>query len=293
MPQFISIVVPFHNNQESIQLCCESLLNQTYPRDRYEIVFVNNNSSDSSSAIVSEFASITLLHQPIHGSYAARNLALQSTRGEIVAFTDADCIASPDWLQQIDVAMQLPDILIILGAYSGVRARFPASALSAYENAKNRFIFQGEDKSLYYGYTNNMAVRRSVFDQIGLFSEVARGGDVMLVRKVLNQATDYKHSIRYTPTMFVDHLEFNSVAEYFKKVFVHSRSVARLHEKSLMRPLTNRERHHAFRDMLIMERYSTLESILAYFTIAFGLLFWIAGWSFPLPQTTRPPDRSQ
>ena len=293
MPHFISIVVPFHNNQESIQLCCESLLNQTYPRDRYEIVFVNNNSSDGSSAIVSAFASITLLHQPIQGSYAARNLALASTQAEIIAFTDADCIASPDWLQQINATMQSPDTQIILGAYSGLRAKFPASAFSAYENAKNRYVFQSLDSSLYYGYTNNMAVRASIFGQFGFFPEVERGGDVMLVRKVLNAMPDFKNSIRHIPTMFVDHLEFNSVAEYFKKVFVHSRSVAGLHDNSLMRPLTNGERHLAFRDMLIEEQYSTLQSILAYFTIAFGLLFWIAGWTLPLAQTTRAPHRSK
>ena len=189
--------------------------------------------------------------------------------------------------------MQSPETQVILGAYSGRRAKFPASAFSAYENAKNRYVFQSLDRSLYYGYTNNMAVRASIFGQFGFFPEVARGGDVMLVRKVLNAEPDCNHTIRYIPTMFVDHLEFNSVAEYFKKVFVHSRSVAGLQDNSLMRPLNNRERHLAFRDMLVEERYSTLRAVLAYFTIAFGLLFWIAGWTLPLAQTTRTPDRSQ
>jgi glycosyltransferase involved in cell wall biosynthesis len=293
MPQFISIVVPFHNNQDAIQLCCESLLNQTYPANCYEIIFVDNNSTDNSLAIISRYSSIILLQQPVQGSYAARNLGLRTAQGQIIAFTDADCVAAPDWLEQIAAAMESPEIQLILGAYSGIRAKFPASALSAYENAKNRYIFQSEDKSLYYGYTNNMAVRRAVFDQIGLFSEVARGGDVMLVRKFLNLGADYKRSLRYIPNMFVDHLEFNSVLDYFKKVLVHSRSVRGLHGKSLMRPLSNRERHLAFRDMRVSERYSSIQTTLVYLVISFGLLFWIAGWSFPLPQTSGPPNRSE
>lgn len=183
MHHFISIVVPFHNNRNEIQLCCESLLNQAYPSDRYEIIFVDNNSRDNSSAIVSAFPSIILLQQPVPGSYAARNLGVRAAKGQIIAFTDADCVAASDWLQQINAAMQSSDVSLILGAYSGRRAKFPASALSAYENAKNRYIFLGQDQSLYYGYTNNMAVRPSVFDQFGFFVEVARGGDVMLVAK--------------------------------------------------------------------------------------------------------------
>jgi len=290
---FISIVVPFHNNRNEIQLCCESLLNQAYPSDRYEIIFVDNNSRDNSSAIVSAFPSIILLQQPVPGSYAARNLGVRAAKGQIIAFTDADCVAASDWLQQINAAMQSSDVSLILGAYSGRRAKFPASALSAYENAKNRYIFLGQDQSLYYGYTNNMAVRPSVFDQFGFFVEVARGGDVMLVRKVLDHDPDAKASIQYVGSMFVDHLEFNRVLSYYKKVFVHSRSVGRLRGQSLMRPLTNSQRHRAFRDMLIVEQYSPLQAKLIYLIMAIGMLFWIAGWIFPLHQRPGTPERGQ
>lgn len=293
MQHFISIVVPFHNNRNEIQLCCESLINQAYPSDRYEIIFVDNNSRDSSPAIVSTFPSILLLQQPVQGSYAARNLGIRAAKGQLIAFTDADCVAASDWLQQINAAMHPPAVRLILGAYSGSRAKFPASALSAYENAKNRYIFQGQDQSLYYGYTNNMAVRPSVFDQFGFFSEVARGGDVMLVRKVLDHDPDSKVSIQYVGTMFVDHLEFNRVFSYYGKVFVHSRSVGWLRGQSLMRPLTSTQRHRAFRDMLVVEQYSLLQAILIYLVMALGMLLWIVGSIIPLHQTPGTPERGQ
>lgn len=290
MPPLISVVVPFHNNRNEIGRCCQSLLNQSCPKAAYEIIFVDNNSTDGSASIVAAHPSIRLLQQSVPGSYAARNLGIRSAVGEIIAFTDADCVVAPDWLASIGDALSSERVHIILGAYSNSLVKFPSHALAAYENAKNRYIFASRDQSLYYGYTNNMAVRRGVFEEFGYFREVARGGDSILVRSVAQNAA---LGIEYIPGMLVDHLEFHCQADYFRKVFVHSRSVRRLHGDAVMRPLTYRERHRAFRDMVRAEAYSPPQAALVYAVLVIGMLFWITGWLFPLPQSPRPPQRSQ
>lgn len=291
MTRFISIVVPFHNNRKQIGSCCESLLQQTFRKDSYEVIFVDNNSTDGSAGIVAAYPSIQLLQQHAPGSYAARNLGIRAARGQIIAFTDADCIAAPDWLARIETALSNQDVAVVLGAYSGRLAQFPARALSAYENSKNRYIFANRDRSLFYGYTNNMAVKRCVFQKYGYFPEISRGGDAILVRIIVNQGQSGEAAIRYDPAMFVDHLEFNRVSEYYRKVFIHSRSVRTLHGGDVMRPLTNLERHQVFRDMVRVERYSPIQAAVVYVMIAIGMLFWIAGWVMPLSQTLGPPQR--
>ena len=290
MPQFITVVVPFQNNRNEIGYCCESLLAQTYPPDCYELIFVDNNSNDGSGSIVSGRPRIQLIQEPTPGSYAARNRGIRAAKGQIIAFTDADCIAAPLWLSSIDAALSTDGFTVALGAYSALRAKFPARTLIAYENAKNRYIFASRDWPLYYGYTNNMAVRRRVFDEYGYFPEVARGGDAQMVRRVVQSGEAGRAAIRYTKDMFVDHLEFNSVLGYYQKVFIHSRSLRTLQSMDVMRPLTIRERHRAFRDMVRHEHYSVLEACLAYLVIGLGMLFWLAGWVRPLPQTLRTPE---
>ncbi len=288
MTPFISVIVPFYNNHSEIGRCCASLLKQTYPRESFELIFIDNNSTDNSASVVAGHPGIQVLWESAAGAYAARNLGIRKSKGEILAFTDADCVAAPDWLSQIAEAMQSENVQIVMGAYFGQNTPFPAKALSSYENAKNRYIFTSGDESLYYGYTNNMAVRRGVFDQFGLFPEVARGGDATLVRRVVSHGGA---SIKYVPTMFVDHLEFQSVFDYYRKVYIHSRSVRRLHNGDIMRPLTNRERLNAFNEMVRAERYSLLQALLLRVILAAGMICWIAGWLHPLPQRPGLPDR--
>jgi glycosyltransferase involved in cell wall biosynthesis len=289
LTQFLSVIVPFHNNQGQIGPCCESLLNQTLPRTAYEILFIDNNSTDDSASIVARYPTIQLLREAKPGSYAARNRGIRTAKGEILAFTDADCVVDREWLRRIEAAAR-EGADVLLGAYSGCRAKFPACALSAYENAKNRYVFASRDETLYYGYTNNMAVRRTMFDKYGLFPEVLRGGDAILIRTLLQAG---ERRIEYLPEMLVDHLEFQSVRDYYRKVYVHSSSVQRLHGHAVMRPLTNRERTKAFGNMVRAEKYSLPQAALVYLILCVGMFYWIAGRMRPLPQLPGTPDRGK
>src|SRR5438045_7800209 len=111
----ISIIVPFHNVERYIAACVEGLLGQSYPKDRFEIVLVDNCSTDKSAEIASRFDGVSVLHQPIAGSYAARNMGIRNTRSDIVATIDPDCTPNPDWLSQISQTMSANGCSIVLG----------------------------------------------------------------------------------------------------------------------------------------------------------------------------------
>jgi len=90
---FISVIVPALNAEKAIKECILSLLNQNYPKNKYEIIFVDNNSTDNTYNILKKFRKrIKILKELEEGSYRARNKGLRSARGSIIAFTDSDCI---------------------------------------------------------------------------------------------------------------------------------------------------------------------------------------------------------
>lgn len=96
----ISVVVPVYNGEHTVAACIESLLEQDYPADRYDVIVVENGSSDATSEVVGRYP-VNLLHSPVRGPAAARNLGLSQSQADVVAFTDADCIAHPRWLAEL------------------------------------------------------------------------------------------------------------------------------------------------------------------------------------------------
>ncbi|WP_053076168.1 glycosyltransferase [Marinobacter psychrophilus] len=94
---FISVIVPAHNEEKYLSQCLTSLINQDYPSDKYEIILVNNNSTDGTKKIAENFKIITIDKKtgPVG---AVRNAGAARAQGSVLAFIDADCIAHGNWL---------------------------------------------------------------------------------------------------------------------------------------------------------------------------------------------------
>ena len=104
----VSVVVPFHNSRQTIRDCFDSLLNQTYPKNLFEIIFVDDCSTDESGEKleINEASkngfNIKLIRLPRRsGPAAARNQGIKQSSGRIIAFTDADCILDSKWLENL------------------------------------------------------------------------------------------------------------------------------------------------------------------------------------------------
>jgi glycosyltransferase involved in cell wall biosynthesis len=155
----ISVVLPVYNAETYIEDCIRALLSQNYPVDQYEIIMVDNNSKDRSPEIIKRYPDIKYLKRSKQGSYAARNTGILQAKGEIIAFTDADCEPSVDWLKNIEHAFRHPEISVILGRNYFVSDSHILSMLTEYEAEKAAYVFSCDDKTMYYGYTNNMAIQ--------------------------------------------------------------------------------------------------------------------------------------
>src|SRR5262245_58451428 len=96
-----SVVIPTHNRPRELAGCLRALADLHYPRDRYEVVVVDDGSRAPPEAIVASFRpwlDLVLLSRPHAGPGAARNAGVSRARGEYLAFTDDDCLPDPNWL---------------------------------------------------------------------------------------------------------------------------------------------------------------------------------------------------
>ena len=241
----ISVIVPFHNVERYIKVCVDGLRAQSYPRDRFEIILVDNNSTDRSAEIAAQYCDVTLLRQSEPGSYAARNMGIRAAHGEIIVTIDPDCRPDEDWLEQVDTSMQDEGCLILLGHQRHANDSSGLALLEMYESEKIAYVTERHEPQLYFGYTSNMAFRRSLFDQLGLFPERVRGGDTVFVRQAVDKlGCDI---VRYNPNMHTTHLELDSLRAYYNKRLIYGWSNDRLGEAVPFRPLQNSERWMVFK----------------------------------------------
>ena len=201
------MVVPFFESERTIARCIDSLQAQRDVEGRTEILFVDNGSTDASAAIVARAPGIELLTQSKPGAYAARNTGIRTARAPVIAFTDPDCVVEPGWLRSILEGMREPENAILLGHCGYPPDSSPVlRLLGAYENAKIEYVLDRCPSPHHFAYANNMAVRASVFQELGLFEEWPRAADSELVHRLARQRPDLR--VSYRPTMKVTHLEF-------------------------------------------------------------------------------------
>ena len=93
----VSVIIPTYKSWDSLQKCLEALSNQTYSQD-YEIIVVNNDKGEVPT-ILFKYSNVFFSKELMPGSYAARNKGILEAKGDIIAFTDADCIPRKDWLK--------------------------------------------------------------------------------------------------------------------------------------------------------------------------------------------------
>lgn len=266
----ISVIVPVYNTAQYLERVFAALLKQDYPQDAYELIFVDNGSSDNSIAILERFPQIRLFREPERGSYAARNHGVREARGDILAFTDSDCYPVPGWLNAIVRSFSEPGAQVLLGPRIPPVQDSWVRLVADYENKKAEIVCASSDPELYFGYTNNMAVRRSAMERFGPFVHRARGSDTIFVRSVVE--ADSCGAVAYCPDMAVQHAELESIAVYYDKVRTYGRSRKAYRHIKRVRPLSQRERLHVF--WQVTRRRRILDSARLFALLVGGSIAW-------------------
>lgn len=175
----VSVIVPVYNDSESLKKCIQALEYQTYCKDYYEIIIVDNNSEENLELVVSQFPNIRYIKELKRGSYAARNKGLTIAKGDIIAFTDSDCIPAHDWLEKgASILQNNPNCGLVGGK---IELYFQNEAkptpIELYEKV-SAFPQEKYVQERQFGVTANLFTRRSVLEQVGCFkSTLKSGGD--------------------------------------------------------------------------------------------------------------------
>jgi glycosyltransferase involved in cell wall biosynthesis len=184
---FVTIIIPVYNSESTLRLCLNSIRDLNYPADRYETIIVDNGSTDSSLEIAARFAVTIVNEHQIKGSYAARNKGIAIANGDIIAFTDSDCIVDNNWLTNLLSNYQDQSI----GCFAGSISTYsPSSILEIFSEREGILKQSGalDHPYLPFAQTANAAYRKSVFDQIGLFiPEMKSGGDAEIAWRMQKQ----------------------------------------------------------------------------------------------------------
>lgn len=181
---FVSIVVPVYNGEKTIGRCIESLLNLDYPKDRYEIIVVDNGSKDRTREIVKKYPVTLLVENKIRSSYAARNKGIKHAKGEYIAFIDADEWADKKWLKEMVKHASFKNRILTGSVIPVVEKNTPWEWFDYYSQlnvANDAFIGCG-----------NMMAEKQIFDFIGNFPEVASGGDIDFIKRCAKQKIEKK-----------------------------------------------------------------------------------------------------
>jgi len=195
----VSVIVPVYNCSEYITALIEAILNQQYPKDLYEVIVVDNNSSDNTAQIVERYPVKLLRENNIQSSYAARNKGIKTAKHNYLAFTDADCIPNQKWLSSGISTLIRESADLAGGNIEFIFREKPTNAQLydsiTYLNSKN-FVEQSSAAP-----TANLFTTKNVFEKNGMFPEVKSGGDYTWTNNVVKKG----FKIVYAPDATVKH----------------------------------------------------------------------------------------
>jgi glycosyltransferase involved in cell wall biosynthesis len=213
---FVSVIVPVYNDPRGLQTCLAALEIQSYPQTAYEVIAVDNGSDEGIAPILSHFRQARGASESRPGSYAARNAGLARARGDIIAFTDADCIPAPDWVEKgVARLLNLPGCGLVAGKVE-VFFRDPRrpTAVELYDGL-TAFPQRRLVEVSRFGATANVFTFRQVVERVGGFDDrVKSGGDLEWGQRVA--AAGYQ--LVYAEEVRVAHPARRSFGQLYRKV---------------------------------------------------------------------------
>lgn len=234
----ISVIIPARNEEENIAACLDSISQQLYPKELFEVIVVDDHSTDKTAEIVLNYSAanvklISLKDQITDqklNSYKKKAIetAISQATGELIVTTDADCVVPKHWLQTLAAFYE---------EYEPAFIAAPVAILPSPvgEESGVRFIefFQGLDFMTLQGITGasvykkihsmcngaNLAYTKKAFEEVGGFTgidHIASGDDMLLMHKIYTRWPDKVLFLR-CPEAIVQTAPVNSIREFFNQ----------------------------------------------------------------------------
>jgi GT2 family glycosyltransferase len=222
----VSVVVCSYNAERTMEACLLSLETLDYPD--YEVIVVNDGSTDRTLEIAERFPFCRIISQPNKGLSAARNVGAEAATGEIVAYTDSDCVADPDWLTYLVAKMETSNLAACGGPnFPPPEDNLVPAAVAVSPGGPTHVLISDEVAEHIAGC--NMAFRRDALLALGGFDPVYRaaGDDVDICWRF----QDAGHTIGFSPAAIVWHFRRNTVGAYLKQQRGYGKAEALVYAK--------------------------------------------------------------
>jgi len=238
-----SIIITSYNNSHNLEQCLNSLINQDYDRNLIdlEIIIVDSGSTDNSVEILNRYKDkIRIILKPFHLSRlspaVARNIGVQNSKGDILIFSDSDCIFPPNWVKDMSASFRDHQIDCVIGNREPDIGKGWGTFIRRYDFIlySNKFQISKpiliNKKSLQKGVPfvplsgNNFAIKKEVLNKLGGMKTVFKrpaGEDIMLEIDLIKNG----YNILFNPQDKVVHFHPLSMIEVFKKVFPRSEAI--------------------------------------------------------------------
>jgi glycosyltransferase involved in cell wall biosynthesis len=214
---FVSVIIPVLNDAKRLRLCLQALEQQTYPTSRYEIIVVDNGSdaTEDIAGVVASFERSIAAYETYPSSFAARNRGISLATGEIIAFTDADCLPAPNWLESgVRKLLDVPNCGMV-GGRVDIFFNHPdrATPVELYESI-TAFPQQELVERHQYAATANVFTFKQVVEQVGLFEpDLKSSGDIEWGQRI----AAHGYQLVYADEARVSHPARYSWSQLFKR----------------------------------------------------------------------------
>ena len=237
----ISVIIAARNEEESIGSLLSALNNQSYPATLFEVIVVDDHSTDNTADVVKQFENIKLvtLHEPEQNSYKKKAIetGIQHASGDLIVTTDADCLPGEHWLSTLASFHQQNEIVFIAAPVVFHHQNNVLEIFQALDFLTLQGITAVSVDSKLFAMSNgaNMAYSREIFYEVDGFSgvdKIASGDDMLLMNKIWTrdkQKIQYLLSpdaIVYTPpmktwkTFLNQRIRWASKAAYYKNITI-------------------------------------------------------------------------
>lgn len=220
-----SIIIPSYNRADEIIDLLSSLQVQTVEHDWFEVLVVDDGSTDDTEQQIREFSSkidfhLRFFRRDHEGPGAARNYGMAQAEGEFFLFIDSDCLADAEWLKEIDLAItrENPDAFggpdAVLDSFTPLQKAIDYSMTSFLTTGGMR----GHSKkrlAKFYPRSFNMGIRREIYAKLGGMGKLRHGQDIEFSRRIVASGA----KVIYIPKAIVYHKRRTSLRKFFRQMF--------------------------------------------------------------------------
>ncbi|NJL61841.1 MAG: glycosyltransferase [Methylacidiphilales bacterium] len=216
-----SIIIPTYNRPERLTKCIQSLTRLEYPHDDFEVIVVDDGSSQPLDDVVAIFTTqinLTIIRQANSGPASARNRGAKSAQGKYLVFTDDDCTIAPEYLTKLKISLdKTPNVMIGGRTLNALSDNLYSSASQILIDYLYEYYNTNSSQPNFFA-SNNFALPAEIFNSLGGFDTnfpLAAGED----REFCDRFLHHSYKMVYVPEIQVYHAHQLSLTKFWRQHF--------------------------------------------------------------------------